>query len=155
MRTEISQFQNEYRLSTELTLNRELRTIFPFFAEARNLEQITPPFLHFEIADQSEIHMAAGTVINYALRIHGFPLTWRTLISAWEPPYLFVDEQLKGPYRYWIHRHSFEEKDGKTVVRDLVRYQVFGGKLLHELMVKRDLLNIFAFRQKKLLELFS
>jgi len=155
MSIQISQFQNEFRLSAELLLPRKLDEVFPFFAEARNLEQITPPFLKFQVANTTNIEMGVGTVIDYSLRVHGFPLTWRSLISVWEPPYCFVDEQLKGPYRYWIHRHSFEQQDGNTVARDLVRYQVFGGNVLHDLMVKRDLMQIFSFRQNKLLEIFS
>lgn len=155
MNIEISQFQNEFRLSAELLLPKEINEVFPFFAEARNLEKITPPFLRFCLANKTEIKMAVGTVIDYLLRVHGFPLAWRSVISVWEPPYCFVDEQLKGPYRYWIHRHSFEQIEGKTLAKDFVRYQVFGGKVLHDLMVKRDLMQIFTFRQKKLLELFA
>jgi len=89
------------------------------------------------------------------LRLRGFPIRWRTLISAWEPPYRFVDEQLRGPYRHWIHEHIFEERDSGTLMRDRVRYAVPGGALLHRFFVRRDLEKIFTYRRQVLLQTFS
>ena len=155
MKIEISEFQNEFRMNAELLLPKKVDELFPFFATARNLEELTPPLLNFRIATPGEIQMSVGTVIDYNLRVHGLPLRWKSLISLWDPPYQFVDEQLKGPYRYWIHRHSFEDRGTETLVHDSVRYQVYGGRLIHDLFVKRDLIKIFTFRQEKLLELFS
>jgi len=150
MNINIYKFENEFRLTTELLLPRSIDELFPFFAEAKNLELLTPAFLNFKVANPAAIEMKVGAVINYNLRIHRLPIRWKSLISLWEPPHQFVDEQLQGPYRYWIHRHSFEGLGNKTLVRDLVRYQVFGGSLVHDLFIKPDLIKIFTFRQEQL-----
>lgn len=155
MSIEITRLQTEYRLRAELFLPQKIEELFPFFALAENLEQLTPPILKFKIVTSGEIEMGVGTVIDYNLRLHGLPLNWKTLISRWEPPYCFVDEQIRGPYRYWIHEHTFEEKDGGVLVKDLVRYQVLGGKLIHDIFVRKDLLKIFNFRQLQLKNKFS
>ena len=155
MSVEISRFENEFRLTANITLPQKLDRIFSYFSSAKNLEHITPAFLRFKVTTPEEIAMSSGTIINYDLRIHGVPIRWTTLISLWEPPYRFVDEQLRGPYRYWIHQHTFEEVAGGVLVKDFVRYQVFGGSLVHDLFVKRDVMKIFMFRQEKLLALFS
>ncbi len=99
--------------------------------------------------------MQAGTLIDHKLRVRGIPLRWRTLISTWEPPFRFVDEQLRGPYRQWIHEHTFEERDGGTLTRDVVRYSVFGGALVDRLFVRRDVEKIFTYRTQRLLELLG
>jgi ligand-binding SRPBCC domain-containing protein len=151
----ISEFENEFRLEAILTLPKELDVVFPYFSSAHNLEELTPPFLRFKVLSSPEIGMAAGTVINYGLQLHGIPLRWRSLISCWNPPFRFVDEQLCGPYRYWIHEHIFEKHAEGVLVKDFVRYQVFGGKIVHDLFVKKDLMKIFTFRHEKLLALFS
>jgi hypothetical protein len=150
----MTSFQNEFRLETSLTLpGRSLDTVFKFFSTASNLDAITPEFLAFRILTSHDIKMEVGAVIDYKLKIHGVPIYWKSLISCWDPPYCFVDEQLRGPCRYWIHKHEFEENEFGTVVRDVVRYQVFGGKLFHNLFVKRDVQSIFEYRQRKLLEI--
>jgi ligand-binding SRPBCC domain-containing protein len=99
--------------------------------------------------------MHAGLRIDYGLWVRGFPLRWQSEISAWEPPSCFVDEQRRGPYRAWIHEHTFEERDGGTLARDVVRYAVFGGRLVNTLFVRRDVEKIFRFRQAKLQESFA
>lgn len=150
----LSQVENEFRLNAEMIIPHRLDSVFPYFAAAHNLEEITPPFLKFRVSSSDELVMAPGTVIEYSLRLHGIPLGWKSLISVWEPPYRFVDEQLRGPYRYWIHEHIFEERGNGVLVKDHVRYQVFGGRIVHDLFVKRDLMTIFQFRQQKLSALF-
>ena len=150
----VARFENEFRLTAELLLPCKVDEIFPFFADAKNLALLTPSFLNFKIASTTAIEIKVGAVIDYHLRIRGLPLHWKSLISHWDPPCEFVDEQLRGPYRYWIHRHSFEDRGAETLVRDFVRYQVFGGSLVHDLIVKPDLIKIFAFRQEKLVERF-
>jgi ligand-binding SRPBCC domain-containing protein len=144
-----------FRLEAELWLPRRPEELFPFFADASHLETITPPWLKFEVLTQHPIEMRVGQRIDYRLRVRRMPLRWQSEISAWEPPHRFVDEQRRGPYRAWIHEHTFEERDGGTVARDLVRYAVMGGRLINTLFVRRDVENIFRFRQQTLKELFA
>jgi ligand-binding SRPBCC domain-containing protein len=140
---------------TELWLPRPVESVFPFFADARNLERITPPWLSFQVLTPDPIEMREGTLIDYKLRVHGIPLRWRTRINSWEPMRRFIDEQLRGPYRRWVHEHTFEPRDGGTLTRDVVHYDVLGGKLVHELFVRRDVDRIFAYRTNRLREIFS
>ena len=155
MSVSISEFHGEFRLQAELLLPRGLDEVFPFFAEASNLAELTPSFLQFAIITPQPIEMRQDAVIDYRLRVRKVPISWRSVISVWDPPHLFVDEQLRGPYRYWIHQPSFEARGSETLVRDVVRYQVFGGRLIHKLFVERDVMNIFNYRQTQLIERFS
>jgi hypothetical protein len=139
---------------SELWLPRPRAEVFEFFSDAGNLEILTPPWLNFHIITPRPIAMHAGTLIDYRLRIRGVPAKWRTRISAWEPPFRFVDEQLRGPYRRWHHTHTFEERDGGTLCRDRVEYDMFGGWLINWLLVRRDVETIFAYRRRRLEELF-
>ena len=129
--------------------------VFRFFGEAANLNAITPSWLDFRIVSPQPIEMRAGTLIDYRLRVRGLPLRWRTLIKEWDPPYRFVDEQLRGPYRQWIHTHTFESRDGGTLVRDAVKYVVPLDFILHPLVVRPDIEKIFAFRTKALQRTFG
>ncbi|HSR52068.1 MAG TPA: SRPBCC family protein [Acidobacteriota bacterium] len=145
----------EFRLEKEIRLPCPPQEVFPFFADAANLEQITPDCLNFEILTPRPIDMQVGTLIDYKLRVRGIPIRWRTKITVWEPPFRFQDEQLKGPYRQWIHEHTFEEKEGGTLCRDVVRYAVWGGWIIDKLFVRRDVEGIFEFRQRRLNEIFE
>ena len=127
--------------------------MFGFFADAANLESITPPWLRFRIVTPQPIVMRAGTLIDYRLRLHGIPFGWQTKITDWEPSRRFVDQQVRGPYRCWIHEHTFEPARGGTLVRDSVTYRSLGGPLVHALLVGRDLRSIFRFRRQRLSEL--
>jgi hypothetical protein len=145
----------ERRFTAEQWLPRPPAELFPFFADAANLERITPPWLAFRILTPGPIEMRPGALIDYRLKVHGVPLRWRTRIAAWEPPHRFVDEQLRGPYRRWVHEHTFVEQDGGTLCRDDVRYAVLGGALVDRLLVRRDVESIFAYRRRALSELFG
>ncbi|MCA9046033.1 MAG: SRPBCC family protein [Planctomycetaceae bacterium] len=145
----------QYRLEAELWLDCPREEVFPFFADAFNLERITPPWLHFHVVSPAPIEMSEGTLIDYRLRLHGIPFSWRTLISRWEPPFMFVDQQLRGPYRLWHHEHQFIEAAGGTLVRDVVDYSVPGGAFIHWLMVERDVRKIFEFRMQQIIQHFS
>jgi ligand-binding SRPBCC domain-containing protein len=135
---------------TELWLPLPPEGLFPFFADAANLQALTPPWLHFEILTPQPIAMREGTLIDYRLRVHGLPLRWRTRINVWQPPHRFVDEQTRGPYRQWIHAHTFEPHDGGTLARDVVRYAVPFDCIAHRWLVRPDVEKIFAFRQEAL-----
>jgi len=129
--------------------------LFPFFADAANLDAITPKWLHFRIVTPQPVEMREGALIDYKLRVHGLPLRWRTLIREWNPPHHFVDEQLRGPYRQWIHRHTFEPQNGGTLARDIVHYAVPFDFIAHPLFVRRDIERIFAYRQEALRKRFG
>jgi ligand-binding SRPBCC domain-containing protein len=135
-----------HTFNAELWLPETRATVFSFFSDARNLEAITPSWLHFEILTPGEIRMYAGARIDYRLRVRHVPLRWQTEITAWEPIVRFVDEQRHGPYRYWKHTHTFSDLDGGTLCRDEVEYAVPGGPLINWLIVRRDLERLFAFR---------
>jgi ligand-binding SRPBCC domain-containing protein len=123
--------------------------VFPFFADAGNLEAITPPWLAFRITTPRPIEMRLGTLIEYRLRLHGLPIRWLTQIADWEPGVRFVDTQIRGPYALWHHTHEFEADGGHTLMRDTVRYALpLGplGRIAREAFVKRDLERIFDYR---------
>lgn len=119
--------------------------MFGFFAEPRNLERITPPWLRFRIVGDPP-RMERGALIDYRLRLHGIPLAWRTEITAWSPPRRFVDVQRRGPFSHWEHEHTFERVDGGTLMRDTVDYAMPLPRLSNRLVVGRDLRGIFQFR---------
>jgi len=144
-----------HEFQTELWLPLPPEQVFPFFADAANLQALTPPWLHFEILTPQPIVMAEGALIDYRLRVHGLPLRWRTRINVWELPHRFVDEQLRGPYRQWIHEHTFEARGGGTLARDRVRYAVPLDFLVHPWFVRPDIEKIFAFRTQELQKRFS
>jgi ligand-binding SRPBCC domain-containing protein len=141
--------------TSEQWLPTPLEEVFPFFADARNLEKLTPGWLRFNVLTPESIEMAVGTRIDYRLSWRGIPLRWTSEIAVWEPPHRFVDRQLRGPYRLWHHEHRFEARDGGTLVLDEVRYAVWGGSLANRLGVARDVAAIFAFRRDRLVDLFG
>ncbi|MGI8507141.1 MAG: SRPBCC family protein [Solirubrobacteraceae bacterium] len=140
-----------HRLGREQLLPHPIDVVFAFFAQARNLERITPPWLRFDVVTPEPIRLGAGTLIDYRLRFHGVPLRWTSRIEQWTPGESFVDRQLRGPYGLWRHRHTFEATAaGSTLVSDEVDYGLpLGplGELAHSLFVRRDLERIFDFRQ--------
>lgn len=144
-----------HEFETEIRLPRARDEVFAFFADATNLDAIIPPWLNFRTITPAPIEMHEGTLIDYQLRVRGFPLRWRSKITAWEPPIRFVDEQVRGPYRVWIHEHTFEERDGATLVRDRVRYAVPFDFLVHAWFVRPDIERIFAYRAEKLRARFA
>lgn len=145
----------EFMLEAAQWLPQPIEQVFAFFCNAMQLEQITPPWLNFKVLNPPAAGICQGTIIDYRLRLHGIPLRWRSRIWAWEPPNRFVDEQLRGPYRRWIHEHRFEPVAGGTLCRDVVRYAVPGGWLINRLFVARSLHRIFAYRQNALARRFA
>jgi ligand-binding SRPBCC domain-containing protein len=146
---------HEHYLRTEQWVPRPLDEVFDFFAQARNLDRITPPALRFEILTSGELEMEAGLLIDYRLRLHGLPLRWRSRISDWEPPHRFVDEQVLGPYSRWVHEHRFAAGEGGTWVRDRVRFRSPLDLIAHPLLVRKDVLDIFAYRGRALEEIMG
>jgi len=144
-----------WTLTSEQWLPRTREELFAFFADAFQLEDITPPWLHFHVVAEAPIAIRQGTLIDYRLKLHGIPLRWRSEITLWEPPQRFVDEQRKGPYSSWRHEHVLIEKDGGTLCRDRVDYAVPGGWLVNRLFVEPDVRRIFEYRLKRLNEIFS
>jgi ligand-binding SRPBCC domain-containing protein len=144
-----------HTFETEQWLCKPPAEVFDFFADAGNLEMLTPPLLRFKILTPQPIEMHVGTLIDYQLRLHGIPIRWRTEITAWDPPNRFVDTQLRGPYRLWVHEHLFTPQNGGTLARDLVRYAAIGGSLIHRWLIKPDLNRIFAYRADVLKNMFN
>lgn len=135
------------RASQEIPLPRD--EIFPFFADARNLAVITPPSMGFRIRTPEPIVMQQGTLIDYTVRVAGMPIRWRTLISRWDPPTEFADEQLRGPYALWHHRHRFIALDARrTRMEDEVVYRLPFAPLgnLAAPFVRHELRRIFRYR---------
>ena len=149
---------SEHTIRREIWLPRPRAEVFEFFSEARNLEQITPPMLRFHVVTPEPIHMGEGTLIQYKLLIRGVPWGWLTKITRWNPPFVFADVQLKGPYKKWDHTHRFIEENGGTRMIDEVVYELpFGplGDLVHALLVRRDVEQIFEYRNSVIGALFT
>ncbi len=139
-----------YFFETEQWVGAGLDETFAFFADAENLEAITPPFLHFRVLTQLPITMGEGVLIDYRLRLHGMPARWVTRIEEWSPGQGFVDRQLSGPYPHWVHRHRFEAGRGGTWVRDRVDYALAFDPLsrpVHAFYVRPTIQRIFAYRR--------
>jgi len=149
---------HNYRLERSQLIAHPRSEVFAFFADAANLERLTPEFLHFQIETPLPIEMRAGALIDYRLSLAGLPVRWRTRISSWEPPHRFSDDQERGPYALWHHVHEFEAVGDQTRMRDRVDYRLpFGplGALAHVLSVRRTLERIFNHRRKVIEELFG
>jgi ligand-binding SRPBCC domain-containing protein len=144
-----------YEIAREVVLAGSITDVFAFFADARNLERITPDWLRFAVLTPGEIQMATGTRIDYRLRVRGIPIRWTSEITQWDPPRAFVDEQIRGPYRLWRHTHRFEETPHGTRATDHVAYAVPGGAIVQALVVKRDVEKIFDHRRERLVALFG
>jgi ligand-binding SRPBCC domain-containing protein len=131
--------------------------VFEFFADAFNLQKITPPDVRFRVLTPAPIELRRATRIDYRLTVFRVPFHWRTVFRLWEPPVRFVDEQESGPYRSWVHSHEFCDLGGTTLVRDQVTYELPWsppGELAHPL-VRRKLDHIFDFRQAAIHRLLS
>jgi len=144
-----------FTLDSQILLPRPIEDVFEFFSDARNLEKLTPGWLRFEVLTPAPIEMGPGTVIDYRLRLRGIPIRWQSEITSWEPPFRFVDEQRRGPYRQWIHEHCFSESGANTIVEDHVQYAVLGGAIANKLFAGPDLRRIFAYRVQRMASIFG
>jgi ligand-binding SRPBCC domain-containing protein len=145
-----------HELRREQVISGTPEQVFGFFADARNLEAITPPLLRFSVVTPGEIDMRVGSLIQYELRLHGVRLSWLTSIQAWEPPHRFVDQQVRGPFALWHHTHGFAPHgEDETLMTDTVVYAIgFGalGEMARRALVRRDLDAIFDFRARRVVD---
>ena len=140
-----------FQLIKTQVINSPMDDVFDFFSKPENLKTITPAKLSFNILTPTPIVMEKGTVIDYTIRLFLIPIHWRTLITKYNPPYEFVDEQIKGPYNFWHHTHKFKKVDGGVEISDKVIYSIpmgIIGRVLHYLWIKRDLEKIFSHRKE-------
>ena len=147
----------EFKLVREQWVPADLDRVWEFFSSEKNLERITPESLKFEVKRVSTPQLERGTLIDYRLKIHGVPARWRTLISEWVPGERFVDEQLKGPYARWHHRHDFEKLADGVKLTDVVHFKLpFGalGRLTAAPLVFKDVTNIFGHRNRIIDQIF-
>jgi ligand-binding SRPBCC domain-containing protein len=147
-----------YTFRQEQWISQPIEQVFAFFSDARNLEDITPPWLGFKIIWMNSNSIAEGTEIRYRLQLHRIPIDWRTEIRRWNPPHRFVDVQRSGPYKLWHHTHRFEAYGDQTRMIDVVRYALpFGviGRIVHALKVRGDVQRIFEYRRQRIRELFG
>jgi ligand-binding SRPBCC domain-containing protein len=148
----------EYTLRRRQLIPAPLDVAFDFFADARNLEQITPEWLRFRVVTPGPIEMKVGARIRYRLRIAGIPVRWESCIARWDPGRSFVDQQERGPYRFWVHTHTFEPSGEGVRMEDTVRYALpLGplGRLAHALWVRGALARIFDYRSERIQEIFG
>ena len=146
-----------HTLTTSMRLPRARDQVFAFFAEASNLQRITPPELGFEMVTPQPIHLSAGTCIEYRLHLFGIPFSWQSEIQRWNPPEEFVDGQRRGPYKHWVHTHRFREEQGVTIIEDEVQYELPYaplGELVYPL-VRLQLHRIFRYRQHAIRAYFA
>ncbi len=146
-----------YELRCEQRFPLSLVETFEFFKDPANLSRITPPWLNFVIRTR-DLRMEKGAEIDYTIRWMGIPLGWKTIIADYEPPFEFVDVQARGPYKLWHHRHSFRPTEEGTLVTDIIHYELplgFLGAIAHRLFVRRQLHEIFRFRQEALSEILG
>jgi len=147
-----------YRLEQEQHIPQARSEVFKFFSDAFNLQKLTPSFLNFKILLPKPIAIKEGTLIDYRIQLFGIPMKWRTRIERFEVDQVFVDTQIRGPYRFWHHTHTFEDQGDGTIMRDVVVYRLpFGvlGTIAHALFVRRTLETIFRFRYNALAQLME
>jgi hypothetical protein len=146
-----------YTLQQQQLIKRPLREVFNFFSQPENLGRLTPRRLGFQMLTPGPIQMKDGAVIDYVIRLFGHDLRWTTLITHFEPPLTFVDVQLRGPYSFWHHTHTFTATKEGTIIADEITYSMpFGiiGRIAHGLFVRHQLNRIFSFRQEQIVTVF-
>ena len=143
-----------HRFQQQTRLARGPGDAFPFFAAAGNLQRITPPELGFRIQTPG-VEMREGARIQYSLSLFGIRFQWLTEITRWDPPYEFVDVQLRGPYRQWIHTHTFREDGSGTLMEDVVDYALPFQPLgeIAAPLVALQVRRIFAYRTRAIARL--
>lgn len=139
-------------------IKEKIETVFEFFSDPRNLNAITPPWLHFETISLLPLSVKPNTIIEHRLKLRKIPVQWKTQIAEWSPPHNFTDIQASGPFAHWEHRHIFEDSGSLTKMSDIVRYQVPGGpfaKIVDALYVRPELIKIFKYRSQVMATIFE
>ena len=147
-----------YEINTTQFIEKPIEVVFDFFSKPENLERITPKNLSFKILTPTPIKMEKGALIDYTIKIIVVPIHWRTYISDYDPPHKFVDQQIKGPYSFWHHTHTFKEVEGGVEIKDKVKYAIpmgLLGRFVHAIYIKNDLKKIFAHRKTVIDDVFS
>jgi ligand-binding SRPBCC domain-containing protein len=147
-----------YQLRFKQLIPRRPKEVFAFFADAGNLQSITPAWLHFHILTPLPVELRDGALLDFTIRWRLLRMTWRTKIVDWVSPRQFIDQQVSGPFKLWVHRHTFEPHPQGTLMTDQVRYELpFGavGRLGHSLLVRRDLEAIFEYRRQQIAKRFG
>jgi len=145
----------DYILESRVWLARTRAEVFAFFADSSHLLLITPPAFRLRLVGGPPA-LSTGAVLDMRLQWLGVPIRWRAFIREWDPPYRFVDVQVRGPYARWEHRHRFLEEGGGTWVEDRVTYRLpFGplGGAAHTLIVRRQIAALWRYRTRRLGEL--
>ncbi|MCB1124188.1 MAG: SRPBCC family protein [Verrucomicrobiae bacterium] len=148
-----------YTFERKQKIPRTLDEVWDFFSTPKNLQEMTPESLNFEILSENENKIYEGQIIEYRIEIMpGIKRRWTTEISEVQERKEFVDEQIKGPYRYWHHRHTFEEAEDGVWMTDRVNFNMpfwILGKLAYHSFVRNRLVEVFDFRSKYLVEKFD
>jgi ligand-binding SRPBCC domain-containing protein len=144
-----------YELTDSFVVKSDLQQTWDFFSRAENLPRITPKWMGFEIKTPQPIEIRQDSILDYTIRWMGIPIGWRTRIIDWSPPRQFIDLQLRGPYAVWHHQHTFSASEEGTLCTDRVLYKIPGGPigiLMNQLVVRRQLIEVFEFRRKVITE---
>ena len=148
-----------YKLERKIRLKITMDEAWDFFSNPNNLPVITPPSLNLNINSELPDKMYEGMIITYTVApILRIPMTWVTEITHVDEPNFFIDEQRFGPYKFWHHQHEFKEIDGGVEASDLVHYALPLdplGRIANELIIKKQLNEIFNFRSEYLYERFG
>lgn len=149
-----------YTLYAKQTVAKERDILWDFFRKPRNLNKLTPEDVEFKIISGKSDDFYIGKVISYKIKpFKMINLNWVTEISQIKEGSYFIDNQIFGPYKLWHHEHHFKSNsDGSTDIIDKVKYKLpfnILGRLMHKIVIRKKLYNIFKFRQKKINDLFS
>lgn len=142
-----------FHVSWEHDLDAPLEAVFAFFSDPANLSKLTPPAMGMRLLTPPPWTMGRGSVFDYHVSIAGWPVRWTAYIAEFEPPLRFVDLQLKGPYAYWHHTHTFEGRGRRTAIGDRIVYAMpFGplGRAAHRLFARHQIESLFAYRREVL-----
>ena len=140
-----------YNFKQTQKIQADLKKVFEFFQKPENLAKVTPQWISFSIKSKPPLQMKECAEFEYTIKLYGIPLLWRTKIVRYSPPDIFVDEQLKRPYKTWIHTHKFQQSDGYVIMEDNIDYDLYGGifkDLVHKLFVNNSIKEIFKFRKE-------